>query len=128
MQFPYTLLVSSDFLFFHDSIVVGASSKGQGQLQAHRQLQGFFLLAWSPVAGKFPHGHTQGSGDQCWESARNSGYAMEYHMQSASRKEVCEDTGGTLILCHLKHTCNILSNKKQKTYWQWCFCILRDHL
>ena len=30
-QFPYTLLVSSDFLFFHDSVVVGDSqSKEQG--------------------------------------------------------------------------------------------------
>lgn len=60
--------------------------QGSGSTSAHRQLQGFCLLAWSLVTGKFPHGHTQGSGDQCWESGRNSGYAMEYHMQSASRK------------------------------------------
>lgn len=44
------------------------------------------------------------------------------------KKRKCVKTGGALILCHLKHTCNILSSKKQKTYWQWRFCILRDHL
>lgn len=39
-----------------------------------------------------------------------------------------EETCGAQILCHLKPTCNFLSNKKQKIYQQWHFCIIRDHL
>lgn len=128
MKFPYTLLVSSDFLFFHDSTVVGASSKGQGQLQLTGSCRGSACWHGHWWVENFLMGTHRAVETSAGSQAGTLGMLWNTTCNQHQEKEVCEDTGGALILCHLKHTCNILSSKKQKTYWQWCFCILRDHL
>lgn len=117
------------FSIFHNSIVVGDSqSKQQGSGVNFRLMGscrgsacwhghgGWKIPSWAARTGQWrPVLGVRLEPWVCWNTTYNVWTCVKTQLVPSSS-------------AILKHMCNILSSKKQKTYWQWCFCILRDHL